>query len=103
MARHGKFWGARSTPGVAPSQTKFGTLVNPPSLDPTKREKVKGGIFLGGEGPPTPKKFWGPKTRFFDRTLQKNENWKKKFFGGGGPTPSPTPPPKIEIDPLSRS
>ena len=54
-----------------------------------------------GRGPPTPKILGVPKTRFFDRTLQKNENWKNYFFGGWGPHPTPYPPTKIGIDPLA--
>ena len=63
-----------------------------------KNEKIRKGA-LGG-GPRTPKIFGVPKMRFFDCTLQKNENWKKIFFGGWGPRPTPYPTPKNRNRPL---
>ena len=65
---------------------------------PNEMKKL-GGVIFSDEGAADPKKLWVAKTRFFDRMLQKIENWKKSFLGVG-PHPLPNPPPKIEIDPL---
>ena len=53
---------------------------------PDEMKKIGGKVIFSGEGAKDPKNLWVAKTRFFDRMLQKNENWKKRFFGGSQPT-----------------
>ena len=66
---------------------------------PTRYHSTPYGVKILGAGAPAPKNFGVPKRDFFHRTLQKNENWKKRFWGVGAP-PSPSLlPPKLKSTP----